>query len=111
MIQVKFTPSLCRACPVQPDCTRSKQGGRTLVLQPQDQHEVLQRIRSTQDTPEFYQRYAKRSGIEGTLSQGTRAFDLRQSRYIGLAKTRLQMIATACAKQNYRIRLGNLLNC
>ncbi len=59
---------------------------------------MLQRIRSTQGTPEFYQRYTKRSGIEGT-----RAFDLRQSRYIGLAKTRLQMIATATAINLYRL--------
>ncbi len=64
---------------------------------------MLQHIRSTQDTPEFYKRYAKRSGIEGTLSQGTRAFDLRQSRYIGLAKTRLQMVATATAINLYRL--------
>jgi len=33
---------------------------------------------------EFKERYAKRSGIEGTISQGVRAFDLRVSRYLGL---------------------------
>lgn len=38
-----------------------------------------------------------RSGIEGTISQGVRAFGMRQSRYRGMQKTHLQhtMIATA----------------
>jgi hypothetical protein len=37
------------------------------------------------------------AGIEGTLSQGTRAFELRRSRYLGEAKTHLQHPATAAA--------------
>lgn len=41
--------------------------------------------------------YAQRAGIEGTLSQGVRAFGLRRSRYRGLAKTHLQHVATAAA--------------
>lgn len=103
VIQVKFKPSICRACPAQSDCTRSKRGIRLLVLQPREQHEALQRVRRAQVTPEFRKRYAKRSGIEGTISQGTRAFDLRQSRYVGLVKTRLQMIATATAINLHRL--------
>jgi len=41
--------------------------------------------------------YRGRAGVEGTISQGTRTSDLRRSRYIGLAKTRLLhlLIATA----------------
>jgi transposase len=38
-----------------------------------------------------------RAGVEGTLSQGIRAFELRETRYIGLKKTRLQHILTALA--------------
>ncbi len=34
--------------------------------------------------------YNKRAGIEGSISQGVRRSALRQSRYIGLAKTHLQ---------------------
>ena len=41
--------------------------------------------------------YNKRAGVEGTISQGVRAFGLRQARYRGLAKTHLQHIATAAA--------------
>ncbi len=36
-------------------------------------------------------------GIEGTLSQGIRAFEMRRSRYIGQAKTHLQNVLTATA--------------
>jgi transposase len=36
-------------------------------------------------------------GIEGTFSQAVRAFGLRRSRYVGQAKTHLQMVATAVA--------------
>ena len=43
------------------------------------------------------QRYARRAGIEGSLSQGVRAFGLRRSRYRGLAKTHLQHVASAAA--------------
>ena len=41
--------------------------------------------------------YAARAGIEGTLSQGVRAFDLCQARYHGLAKTHVPHVATAAA--------------
>jgi hypothetical protein len=43
------------------------------------------------------EKYALRSGVESTLSQGVRRFDLRQSRYPGLARTHLQQLLTATA--------------
>ena len=59
--------------------------------------------RSEQTTKEFQERYAKRSGIEGTISQGTRAFDLRTSRYRGLDKTHLKHVFTAAAMNVTRL--------
>jgi transposase len=103
MIQVKFKPSVCRACADQAKCTRSALGARNLVLQPQAQHEALQQGRQEQETAEFRQNYAKRSGIEGTISQAVRACDMRQARYRGLAKTHLQMISTAVAINLHRL--------
>ena len=47
--------------------------------------------------------YAQRQGVEGILSQGMRAFNLRRARYRGLAKTGLQGIATAIALNLDRI--------
>ena len=63
----------------------------------QEDYEALAHARRRQKTAEFKKEYSKRSGIEGTISQGVRGFHLRQSRYIGLAKTRLQHILTAAA--------------
>ena len=57
----------------------------------------MQNLRQHQQTEEWQQRYRRRAGIEGTLSQAVRAFELRQTRYCGLAKTRLQHIVTAVA--------------
>jgi len=45
----------------------------------------------------FKKRYARRAGIEATLSQGVRAFGLRRARYRGIEKTTLQHIMTAVA--------------
>jgi hypothetical protein len=47
--------------------------------------------------------YAKRAGIEGTLSQGVRMGDLRRTRYIGLPKTRLLHLLIAAALNVVRI--------
>jgi transposase len=44
-----------------------------------------------------------RAGVEGTLSQGVRGFGLRRRRCIGLAKARLQRVATAAAINVYLI--------
>jgi len=46
---------------------------------------------------EGQQLYQRRAGVEGTLSQGVRAFGLRRTRYWGMAKTHLQHVAIAAA--------------
>jgi transposase len=102
-IQVRFSPSICRLCASQNDCTHAKSGARTITFLPQAQHTALQSVRLEQKTVEFQFRYALRSGIEGTISQGVRRFGLRCSRYIGLAKTHLQMVATAVAINLHRL--------
>jgi len=48
-------------------------------------------------TKDFTKVYARRAGIEGTISQGVRTMGLRRSRYIGQEKTHLQHVATAAA--------------
>jgi transposase len=48
-------------------------------------------------------RYAIRAGVEGTISQRVRAFDLRRSRYIGQPKTHLQHVIIATAINFSRI--------
>jgi transposase len=74
-----------------------------LLFRSQAQHEALQAARQQQTTPEWKKAYDRRPGIEGTISQGARAFGLRQARYIGQAKTHLQNILTAAAINISRI--------
>jgi transposase len=70
---------------------------RTLSFKPSPQFELLQWARQREHTQEFKERYVKRAGIEGTISQGTRSCGLRRSRYVGQAKTHLQHIVIAIA--------------
>ena len=76
-------------------CTRAKTEPWTITVRTQVYYEALQAARHHQTTAAFKAQYATRAGIESTLSQGVRAFDLRRSRYMGLAKTHLQHILIA----------------
>jgi transposase len=97
MIHVEFDPDDCAACPSRPLCTRAKSLPRALTLQPEEEHEAIQFARRRQKTEEFASVYSRRAGVEGTISQGVRAFGLRQARYRGLGRTHLQEVATAAA--------------
>jgi len=103
VIEVHFDRSLCAACPVRQDCTRAAKSPRLLKLRHQQEHQALQTARQKQLSLEFQRSYAKRAGVEGTISQGIGAFNLRRSRYIGLAKTHLQHVATAAAMNLSRL--------
>jgi hypothetical protein len=96
-IRVLFRRSDCGACPARSLCTRAKHQARYLKLQPRAEHEALRAARGRLATKEGRRAYARRAGVEGTLSQGVRAFGLRRSRYRGLARTHLQHVATAAA--------------
>jgi transposase len=69
----------------------------------QAQHEAIQAARQRQETAEFKTQYAQRAGVEGTHAQGIRRCGLRQSRYLGLAKTHLQHLCTAVALNVVRL--------
>jgi transposase len=97
LVHARFHPAVCRPCPSRPRCTRSPSEGRTLSLFPRREQEALMAARARERTAEYRRLYAQRQGIEGTMSQGVRAFGLRQARYRGLAKTGLQHVATAAA--------------
>ena len=99
LIKIQFSTSDCGPCPRRCDCVQStsKYPRRTLTIRPQAQHAALQAARHQQQTKTFQQRYALRAGIEATISQGVRAFDLRRSRYLGLPKTHVQHLGIAAA--------------
>src|SRR5512143_3727141 len=103
-ISVMFRKADCATCPARPRCTRAKKHpARHLKLQPRAEYEALKAVRARLATKEGRHLYARRAGIEGTISQGVRAFGLRRSRYRGLIKTHLQHVATTAA-----INLGRL---
>ncbi|MFH8591331.1 IS1182 family transposase [Streptomyces rimosus] len=97
VIFVRFAARHCGPCPLRERCTTSRTG-RTLMLRPsREEHELLQQARVLRQTEEWRRRYNPRAGIEGTISQGVRAFGLRRCRYRGCAKTSLQHLFTASA--------------
>jgi transposase len=105
-IHVKFDLKDCSDCPLRANCTKGKEG-RTLQFKYRDLFELLDALRRRQQTAEFKKLYCKRNGIEGTLSQAVRRSGARRSRYLGLAKTNLQVVATAVAVNV--VRLGSWL--
>jgi transposase len=102
-VTVRFARKVCAACAVHDQCTKSVRTGRVLTLLPREQYQVLHAQRTKQQTADFKAEYARRAGVEGTLSQGLRLGDLRQTRYIGEAKTRLQHILIAIALNLLRV--------
>src|SRR5262249_37886035 len=96
-IHVAFARSDCSVCAHLSQCTSAKGRRRTVNIKPKELHEALQQNRQREKTKEFKEEYSKRAGVEGTISQGVRAFGLRRSRYIGIGKTHLQHLATAAA--------------
>lgn len=102
-IHVEFARADCAACAMREQCTKAAKTGRTLHLLPREQYVALTARRAEQQTAEFKAAYAARAGVEGTLSQGLRLGDLRQSRYRGHAKTHLQNVLIAVAVNLLRL--------
>ena len=96
-IQVQFSRSDCGACAARAACASAKTARRVMQFHQREEYEALRAARARADDPAWLERHRKRAGVEGTLSQGTRAFGMRQSRYIGLAKTGLQEVCAAVA--------------
>ncbi|HVC79754.1 MAG TPA: IS1182 family transposase [Chloroflexota bacterium] len=103
VIRIEFAQATCLACPVRARCTRAATYPRTLSLRPRPEFEALRAARARQRTDDFMTRYKQRAGIEGTLSQAVRAFDLRHARYVGQPKTHLQHVLTAVALNVVRL--------
>ena len=103
VVHIGFAKRTCRACPSRPLCTRAKTAPREMTFRQPGRHEAIQAARQRQETPAWRALYGVRAGIEGCLSQGVRVCGLRRSRYVGLAKTHLQHVATAAALNVVRL--------
>jgi transposase len=104
VIKLKFSITDCQSCPSRSWCTHStRYPRRTITVRREQQQQALQRARARAKTEEFKTLYARRAGLEGTISQGVRAMGLRRSRYIGQERTHLQHLATAAAMSIVRL--------
>jgi transposase len=104
VIKIKFSMKDCQACPSRPLCTHAaRYPRRTITVRREPHYQALQQARERATTEEFKTVYARRAGVEGTISQGVRALGLRRSRYIGQEKTHFQHVATAAAMNLLRV--------
>jgi transposase len=80
---VRFPRKKCAACPLRERCTKSKSGGRSISIHPDER--PLRELRERQRTPEGRAKLRERVGAEHSLAhighwQGGRA------RYVGVRK-------------------------
>ena len=102
-IEVHFRRKDCKVCSARSRCTRSQSTPRNLCLRPKELYLALQAARKRQTTQAFWDSYAIRSGVEGTIGLAADKLGIRRSRYCGLAKTHLQNILVATAINVKRI--------
>jgi len=98
-VSIRFSPRICQGCPMQSQCTVSK---KSRILRVNPYEPVIQRAREDQQSEPFKQLYRKRSVVERVNAQLTR-HGARKTRYIGLAKTKLQQLLIAVTHNIRRI--------
>ena len=106
MVKIWFHEKDCLACKARPVCTRRKNGARELTLYDREHYETQTKARAREESAEFKEVYALRSGAEGTISQAAFALGARRSRYRGQLKTHFHHLATATA-----INLKRVMDC
>jgi len=94
--RIEWSHATCGTCPLHDQCVSSAQVHRTIVVG--ELHSLLQARRREMQTAAFKKEMHQRNGIEGTQSELVRGYGLRQARYRGQAKVRLQnyLIGAAC---------------
>jgi hypothetical protein len=100
-VLITFAPRDCQPCVHRVHCTKAKV--RSLSVPLRAQYEARRAARAREATPEFKAAYAKRAGVEGTISFGMRTSGLRRARYVGQPKTHLQHLATAAGINLVRV--------
>jgi hypothetical protein len=95
-----FERTICEACPLFTRCVRSKTTGRTVTTSFYEYY--LRAARQRQQTDEFKQLYRLRPRIEGKQADLV-SHGLRNTRYVGKPKRRLQQLWLATAVNLKRI--------
>jgi hypothetical protein len=93
--------SQCDCCPIQKQCTRSKNGRRILVVGLR--HDLVEKRRKEMREVEFSKAMHPRNGIEGTHSELVRGHGLRRTKYRGLSRVSLShyLMGAACNVKRY----------
>lgn len=86
-----FATETCAACPLHPQCTRSK-GGRTVQLNPHEA--LLQQARQLQASPAFDEARRRRQVVEHRIARLVQ-LGIRQARYVGRTKILFQLCLAA----------------
>jgi hypothetical protein len=96
-----FPASLCNSCPFVARCVKSKKGaGRVIALHPQEH--LLQQARAYQATDAFIEDKRLRQAAEHRLARLCQ-LGIRQARYVGRAKTKLQLLLAATVANLVRL--------
>jgi transposase len=105
VVKIKFSGKACNPCPSRGLCIRSvkEYKRRTVTVRIKEHHEALKIARERERTDDFLALYAKRAGIERTISRSVRTCGVRRSRYVGQAKTHLQHLLTAVSINFLRV--------
>lgn len=94
-----FSSKVCNPCPLRDQCTRHGIG-KAIILHPEEQQR--REIIKKNDTDEFRAYYRRRSKIERKNAH-LKQRGMRKARYIGKAKTLLQLAFTAAVVNLKRI--------
>src|ERR687898_609743 len=80
---VRFPKKVCAAWPLRARCTKSKNGGRSVSIHPDER--LLEELRERQQTPEGREKLRERVGVEHSLAHIGR-WQGHRSRYRGVRK-------------------------
>ena len=89
-----FPRETCESCPFFSRCVHSKTRGRTVTTHFYEDH--LKAARQRQHTSLFKELYRKRGRVEGKIAELS-SHGIRNTRYLGAPKRRLQRLWTASA--------------
>jgi transposase len=102
-IRARFSRSDRGPCAARALCAPATGARRAVHFHLREEYEAPNAARARMSDPAWQERHHGRAGVEGTLSQGVRAFGMRRSRYIGLAKTGLQQVCVAVGMNVSRV--------
>jgi hypothetical protein len=105
VIKMKCSTTDCRHSPKVAQGMRAKTRAprRTLTIRPQPQDQARHTARPRDATPACQEADARRAGIEGPISRGTRRTRLRRTRAMALPRVRLGHILTAVGLHGLRL--------